>query len=150
MPFRQRVYALASDYYELTGDDDPTLDEEGNPLEDPTVDKKLNARLRSASEEIESLTRLAVYATDDDGYPTDLDVADAFKRATCAVVQFWGITDDETGAEADSGAVSIGSVSLGTTSARTDTGNKVEKIIGSKAARILGNAGLLSAIVSHT
>ncbi|MDX3066497.1 hypothetical protein PV518_30710 [Streptomyces sp. ND04-05B] len=54
----------------------------------------------------------AVYDVDDDGLPTDTEVADAFAEAVCAQVEFW----QEVGAETDiSGplqGVAIGSVQL--------------------------------------
>lgn len=110
---------------------------------------KLKKRLRSASVEVESLTRLAGYLTDDDGYATDADVSDAFTEATCAIVEYWEETGDHSGAGANEGAIKIGSVSLGTTSSRESDGDSTERRLGSKALKILRNAGLLSALVSY-
>lgn len=137
----QRVYATATDY---SGFAEEAFD--GTP-------EKLLKRLRSASIEVEKLTRLAIYDTDVDGYPTDADISDAFTEATCAIVEHWEITDDPTGAEANAGAVKIGSVSLGTTSSSSSGESSLEKLakrIGEKAITILENAGLRTSTVSHT
>lgn len=114
---------------------------------------KLGKRLRSASVEVEKLTRRAVYATDEDGYPTDADVADAMSDATCAIVEYWEETDDPTGADAAEGAVKIGTVSLGTTSSSSDNSSPLDKLqrrIGTRAFDILTNAGLIPSAVAHT
>ncbi|WP_120338127.1 hypothetical protein [Cryobacterium soli] len=137
----QRVYATTADY--------------GNLAEETFAgdDTKLGKRLRSASIEVEKLTRMARFDVDADGYPTDADVSEAFTEATVAVAEFWSLTDDPTGAEAQQGAISIGSVSLGTTSSSRATASPRDKLtarIGERAVDILENAGLTSAIVSHT
>jgi hypothetical protein len=136
----QRVYATGADYGRLAEDDF-----EGD-------EQKLGKRLRAASIEVEKLVRLAVYDTDDDGYPTDSDVAEAFTEATCAIVEHWSITDDPTGAEAILGAVKIGSVSLGGQSNKAGdqmAGEKLAARIGSRAVDILRNTGLWSSTVVH-
>ncbi len=124
----QHIYATAAEYYDFIGEDYPG-----------TADSALNAQLRSASEEITTMTRTSRYDVDDTGAPTDPNVIDAFMRATCAVVQYWSITLDETGADGNSGAVKIGSVSLGTTLARQPVGDKQADRIGVKAGQILRN-----------
>jgi hypothetical protein len=139
----QRVYATAGDYEDLAEE----------PFENPGEQNvRLNKRLRSASIEIEGLTRFAVFDTDDDGYPTDADVADALKEATCAIVEHWEDTGDPRGVEAAQGAVKILSVSLGTTSSGDSKESPRDKLaarIGDKAVTILSNAGLLSGSVSY-
>lgn len=136
----QRVYATPADYAAAAED----------PFEGNT--EKLAKRLRSASIEVEKLTRLAVYSTDVDGYPTDADTKAAFTEATCAIVEHWEITGDPTGAESQQGAVKIGSVSLGTTSSAAGAQSSLDKLtarIGEKAVDILTNAGLRSSAVGH-
>lgn len=136
-----RVYATEADYTAVAeeawdGDADTLL-----------------KRLRAASVEVEKLTRRSRYTTDDDGFPTDADIADAFTEATCAIAEYWTITDDPTGAEANAGAVKIGSVSLGTTSSNNDNlteRQKLERRIGTTAIDILTNVGLIQAAVTHT
>lgn len=115
-------------------------------------DKMLSKRLRHASSEVEGLTRFATYAVDDAGMPTDGLVREAFADATCAIVEYWGETDDPLGVDAMAGAVKIGSVSLGTTSSSADAASEREKVIrrlGDRAVSILTNAGLISPAVRY-
>ena len=95
-----------------------------------------------------------VYATaNEDNFPTDATISDAFKEATCAIVEFWEETGDVRGADAAQGAVKIGSVSLGTTSSTQQGLSSREKLvqrIGESAVTILTNAGLISATVYHS
>lgn len=137
-----RTYATAADYNQIAEEAWPTADA-----------ATLNKRLRAASVEVEKLTRLARYDVDDDGFPTDPDVSDAFTEATCSIAAYWAETDDPTGADAVAGAVKIGSVSLGTTSSTQDgmsTAEKLQRRIGSRAIDILTNAGLIGSAVAHT
>lgn len=137
-----RIYATFGDYNEVAEEAWPAGGEE-----------TLNKRLRAASIEVEKLTRRSQYATDDDGFPTDPVISDAFTEATCAIAEYWSITDDPTGADATLGAVKIGSVSLGTTSSNQDNYSAAEKLqrrIGTRAMDILTNAGLIGAAVAHT
>jgi len=137
----QRVYATAIDYAALA--------EEPADVELPV----LNKRLRAASSEVDGLTRLSRYDVDEDNFPTDATISDAFKEATCAIVEFWEETGDVRGADAAQGAVKIGSVSLGTTSSTQQGVSPREKLvqrIGESAVTILTNAGLISATVYHS
>ncbi|WP_406200153.1 hypothetical protein OG331_25230 [Streptomyces sp. NBC_01017] len=57
---------------------------------------------------------LCRYDVDDDGMPTDPDVAAAIGRAVCAQVAWWDEVGDSTGAAGVGyGSVAIGSVNLG-------------------------------------
>lgn len=135
-----RIYATTDDYARLA--EEPF---EGTP-------EKLLKRLRSASIEVEKLTRTSRYETDEDGYPTDAVESEAFTEATCAIVEHWEDTDDPRGVDAAQGAVKIGSVSLGTTSSNQATESardRLVKRIGDKAIDVLANAGLLTSFVSH-
>ncbi|MDR6867527.1 hypothetical protein J2Y69_002131 [Microbacterium resistens] len=137
-----RTYATVSDYNEVAEEEWPAEDE-----------GTLTKRLRAASVEVEKLTRRSWYETDADGFPTDPEVSDAFTEATCAIAEYWALTDDPTGADAVDGAVKIGSVSLGTTSSSAENLSAIEKLqrrIGSRAIDILTNAGLIQSAVSHT
>ncbi len=110
-------------------------------------------RLRSASIEVEKLTRFSRYHVDENGLPTHSETAEAFAEAACAIVEFWELSDDPWGLDTVQGAVKIGSVSLGTTSSSSDSLTEREKLarrIGDKALDILTNAGLITAIVRHT
>ena len=96
-----RVYATPADLATYLG-----LDEA------PTDAQRLLAR---ASEAVDDNLITAVYAVDDDGYPTDTLQREAVKLAACAVVEWWGDergTGDETGAASVWSSVSAGSVSL--------------------------------------
>ena len=70
--------------------------------------------LVKATRRIDYLTIAAVYDTDDDGLPTDDDVAAAFRDATCAQVQWWHERGDTTGNDtaAEWGDVQVGKVRL--------------------------------------
>ena len=136
-----RVYATAADFAAVA--------EEPWEGDASTLEK----RLRAASVEVEKLTRRSVYDTDDDGFATNADIADAFTEATCAIAEYWGVTDDPTGAESTVGAIRIGSVSLGTTSSSSDglsAAEKLERRIGSRALDILTGSGLIGSAVAHT
>lgn len=136
-----RVYATPTDYTKYAEDEWDGSEE------------LLKKRLRSASIEIEKLTRASIYDVDDDGYPTNADTTEVFAEATCAIVEHWQFTDDPYGVDAAAGAVKIGSVSLGTTSSASDTlsaREKLERRIGTRALDILTNAGLIGSAVAHT
>ena len=135
-----RIYATEQDYERLAEE----------PFDGSA--ETLLKRLRSASIEVEKLTRLAVYDVDEDGYPIDADESEAFTEAACSIVEYWEETGDPTGAIAREGAVKIGSVSLGTTSSSQSTQSPRERLIariGERAADILTNAGLITSVVSH-
>jgi hypothetical protein len=94
-----RVYATTGQLADYTG-------------EDPPADaRKL---LRRASRKVDQLLITAHYAVDEDGMPTDADVAAAMAEATCAQVEWWGETGDTagTGAVAALAGSQIGTVKL--------------------------------------
>ncbi|WP_437582728.1 hypothetical protein ACSAGD_10710 [Paramicrobacterium sp. CJ85] len=139
----QRTYATPSDYFDFLDGDVP------DPIPD---EKQLNAMLRRASTVIDGRLRLSVYDTDEDGYPTDADVSDALKEATCAQAAWFEETDDVTGADSQSGVVKIGSVSLGGSGVSGGASNNrsaADSRISPEAVEILRNAGLLTTAVSH-
>ncbi|GAB2519473.1 hypothetical protein [Paramicrobacterium agarici] len=139
----QRTYATPSDYFDF-------LDGE---IPDPVPDEQqLKAKLRRASIVIDGRLRLAVYDTDEDGYPTDADVSEALKDATCAQADWFTETDDITGADSQAGVVKIGSVSLGGSGATGGASNARSagaSRISPEAVEILRNAGLLRSAVAH-
>lgn len=153
----QRVYATAADWYEFLGGQQPTVtppetDENPNPEPAPLPEPTLNALLRRASTRIDGYTRRSRYAIDEDGYPTNLDVADAFKWATCAQADWFTTTDDLTGAESQEGMVRIGTVQIGGGNAMSASTPRSpdEARTSPEALEILRNAGLLSSAVDHT
>lgn len=148
----QRVYATASDYYDFIGDDQPMTTPPQGEQPQPVTEKSLNATLRRASSVIDSHTRHDVYDVDEDGYPTDQRIADAFKEATCAQAQWFDETDDITGAVSQEGTVSIGSVSMGARG-RSSGGASADAAgsrIAPEAVEILRNVGLLSTASAHS
>lgn len=119
----------------------------------PENDSVVEKRLTTASFEVDGLTRLTPYATDAEGKPTDPLIVEAFRDATCAIVQHWEETGDPLGTALTQGAVSIGSVSLGTTSSSKSSLTDAEvreQRIGSLAITILKNAGLIRSAIAHT
>lgn len=87
----------------------------GSKPEDVTLsssDTELTRQLAAASRVIGRATKTAIYDTDTDGYPTDTEVREAFRQATCAQVYWWAETGDEQGIQAQYNSVSIGSVSI--------------------------------------
>ena len=102
--------------------------------------------LRRASGVIDTLTRHSYFLADADGTPTDTDVLDVFRDATSAQVAYWQETGDITGAEAQGGSFSIGSVKIG---AAGDTSSKQSRI-APEAVQILVNAGLITATTPHS
>jgi hypothetical protein len=119
-----RVYATLADLVDYAG---PGVVDEDSP--------RLLAR---ASERVDSLLLTAVYDTTPDGLPVDEKVRDALKRATCAVVQWWDETDDETGAGGRFVESQIGTVRLKRAESHT------EPDLAPAAVRILATAGLLA------
>ena len=105
-----------------------------------------DSRLRRASGVIDGLTRHSIFVADVDGYPTDVDVSDVFRDATCAQVAFWDETEDVTGAEAQGGSFSIGSVKIG---GAGDTSSNQSRV-SPEAVQILVNANLIVATTAHS
>lgn len=93
-----RVYATQTQYETYTGQ---------------TAPADITARLTRASRFMESrVFRLCWYEVDEDGYPTNTLVAEAFADAVCAQVQWWAETGDELGTAGQWDSVKLGSLSL--------------------------------------
>ncbi|SDD86609.1 hypothetical protein [Actinokineospora iranica] len=119
-----RVYATTADLVAYAGeaavnDDSPRL-------------------LARASERVDSLLVAAVYDVDAQGNPVDEKVRNALRRATCAVVEWWGETGDPVGAGAQFSEAALGTLRL----KRADTAPSSD--VGPRAVLILATAGLLS------
>ena len=108
--------------------------------------------LRRASGVIDGLTRHSKFASDVDGYPTDIDVSDVFRDATCAQVAFWDENGDPTGAGSQDGSFSIGSVSIGARGRSAGSGapDAQQSRVAPEAVQILVNAGLITATTPHS
>lgn len=93
-----RIYATSADYQSYTGQTPPS---------------DIDARLARSSRFVESeVFRLCWYEVDEDGYPANTVVREAFADAVCAQAQWWEETGDELGTAGQWGSVKIGSVSL--------------------------------------
>lgn len=139
-----RTYATASDLLDFMGGESPT-GPDGSDMTDPQI----NALLRRASSQVEGYVRLARYAVDEDGYPTDPVVAQALTDATCAQAAWWDDTGDMTGADAAAGPTKILSVSLGGNGTAANQRTAAEARASDEAITILKNAGLITARVDH-
>lgn len=97
-----RVYATESEWDSWA---ETTEYGEGRP-------EKLKAKLRAASLVVERMTASAHYRTDEDGYPTDPKISEAFMEATCYQVAH---TMQHFDVSSVSGytSVSLGPLSLG-------------------------------------
>lgn len=80
----------------------------------PTPPADAEQLLADASEFLDAeVFRLCWFDADEDGYPANTLVREAFRRATCAQVRWWGKVGDPDGGDgAGWGAVEIGSVRL--------------------------------------
>ncbi|WP_424183849.1 hypothetical protein ACOBQX_17980 [Actinokineospora sp. G85] len=119
-----RVYATTADLVDYAGE--------------TAVDDNSPRLLARASELVDSLLVAAVYDVDAQGYPVDEQVRDALRRATCAVVEWWGETGDPVGAGAQFTEAALGTLRL----KRAETGSAPD--IGPNAVHILATAGLLA------
>lgn len=142
-----RVYATAAEFYAFTGGVQPTETPEGETDPVPVVELDLDAELARASRKVDRDTRLAVYAFDEDKMPTDPEVIEAFRDATCAYVAWFRETGDITGAESQGGSVKIGSVSLGNSAAEGTSAEDARR--SPEAIDILTTAGLRTAFPDH-
>lgn len=100
--------------------------------------------LDRASELIDDYLRRAVYDVDDDGAPTDDDDIAALRDATCAQVEFWMAADEEEDILGPVQSLSIGNIQV---SQGSDDRRVAPMYLAPRAARILRNAGILTAPV---
>lgn len=108
----------------------------------PTGAKKL---LEDASRKMVGVLLTAVYATDEDGYPSDPKQKKAIADATCAIVEWWGETGDILGTEGNWTSASAGNVSLSRDAGSTTVVGNQE--IPWKAFNILMDAKVLPGVV---
>ena len=139
-----RTYATATDLLDFMGGEAPT-----GPDGSDLSESQTNALLRRASAQVESYVRLARYAVDEDGYPTDPDVSQALTDATCAQAAWWDETGDVTGADATAGPTMSLSVSLGGNGTAANQRTSAEARVSAEAVTILRNAGLITARIDH-
>lgn len=101
--------------------------------------------LADASRKMAGVLLTAVYATDVDGYPSDLVQRKAVADATCAIVEWWGETGDVLGASGDWTSASAGNVSISRNPGTTTTVNNQQ--IPWKAWNLLVEAGLMPGVI---
>lgn len=129
---RYATYAQLVDF--LPVDMTPPAEAEGERLMD------------RASELLAEQIRFAVYVTNSDGDPTDATVLTALRNAACAQVEYWLTVGDE---DDDIDDVEPSSISLGPLALNWgDNAPPPGSTLAPRARRILGNAGLLEAVVS--
>lgn len=106
----------------------------------------LEKLLNRASLHVDSMVINAVYETDDDGYPVDLDILEALRDATIAQAAYWIETGDTSGAMAGNQSMGIGSVNIGGIKSVGDTPHsKNASRHAPEAVNILKLAGLYTA-----
>ena len=127
-----RVYAIPSDLAAV-------------PWNLDLPEREALSLLHRATPLIEGLTTTARYAVDEEGLPTDLDVAEAFRDAVCAQACWFDETGDPSGASARYNSLSLGSFSAsgGGTGSGTNTTAATSRI-APEAVQILQTAGLLN------
>lgn len=101
-----RIYATETDFESWAAASEAY---EGRP-------EKLKAKLRSASLVVERMTASAHYRTDEDGYPVDPNVAEAFMEATCYQAAHSATHFDGPSSISAYTSVSLGPLSLGESS----------------------------------
>ena len=93
-----RTYATAADYLQYTGQTPP-----------PDIEAVLARCSRFLDSQV---FRLCLFEVDEDGYPANSVVRQAFADATCAQAQWWGETGDELGTAGLWDSVKLGSLAL--------------------------------------
>lgn len=132
-----RVYATTADLEAFTGQPAPA-----NAV-------RLLAR---ASRLVSAATKAAIHDADPAGYPTDTDIRDAFRDATCAQVAEWARRDAAGSGESDDPvaspwtSVSAGGLSFSRQSAPTATAD--DTTLSPEAAEILADLNLRQVVWS--
>lgn len=135
---------MARPQYAVPSDWDGSDFTEGEAPAD--VEKLLNR----ASIHVDGMVINAVYETDDDGYPTDLDVLETLRDATLAQAAYWLETGDTSGAMAGNQSMGIGSVNIGGIKSTGDTPqSKNASRHAPEAVEILKLSGLYTAVTGR-
>lgn len=118
-----RTYATSTQYETYTGQTPPT---------------DITARLGRASRFLDAeVFRLCWYEVDEDGYPSNTVVRQAFADAVCTQVAWWAETGDELGTAGQWGSVKIGSVALSGPSSSTGSGTSGGRKVADAALEAL-------------
>ncbi|WP_027945961.1 hypothetical protein [Amycolatopsis taiwanensis] len=112
-------------------------------------DPEATRLLTSASAEVLSATKTAIYDADAEGYPSDTTVRQAFRNATCAQAVWW-LTggDDEQGASSQYQTVSIGSLTLARSQPGTATPPSTQRLAPRAAVELDGVGIALGVVVT--
>jgi hypothetical protein len=121
--------------YATTADLEAWLDPEPLP---PNAERLLE----EASDDLDEVLIGAVYDTDEDGQPTDPDVAEMLRKATVRQVHWMMRRDDETGADSDVQSMTVGQRSFTRRTVGSAAGTTPK--VGPRAAQILRTSGLLT------
>ncbi|MFB8772102.1 hypothetical protein [Streptomyces broussonetiae] len=129
-----RIFASVEEYESFTG----------QPA--PANAARLLAR---ASRLVTRATKAAIYDTDSAGYPSDPDVRDAFRDATCAQVAEWARREAAAADGGDAAAgpwtsVSAGSISLSRPSAPAEVSEDTQLV--AEAVEILEELDLCQVV----
>ncbi|MFH9823012.1 hypothetical protein [Streptomyces bobili] len=129
-----RVFATPAEYEAFTGQPAPA---------------NADRLLARASRLVSAATKAAVYDTDPAGYPSDSDILEAFRDATCAQVGEWARRDTAAADGDDVAAspwtsVSAGSLSFLRQSAPATTSE--DTLLVPEAVEILDDLGLLQVV----
>ena len=128
------IYATSDDLTDWTG---------------TTAPDNATALLRTASLIVRRATMTATYAVDETGAPTDADILDAFRDATCAQAAALAANDvDPAGAAAGasgeiaSSSIGSASISFATDASTSALTRSLLSDLTDEAAMILSRAGL--------
>lgn len=130
-----RVFATVAEYEAYTG---------------ATAPANAGRLLARASRLVSAATRAALYDTDPAGYPSDEDVREGFRDATCAQVEVWAKRDAAASGDVSDPAaspwtsVSAGGLSFSRQSAPVATAD--DTALTPEAAEILAELGLEQAV----
>ncbi|MBP5883172.1 hypothetical protein QBA57_28590 [Streptomyces scabiei] len=115
-----RIYATSAEYAAYTGQTPPS-----------DIDQQLKNASRMLVAEV---FRLCWYEVDEDGYPSNTLVAEAFSDAVCAQVEWWDEIGDSTGAAAVTwGTVKLGSAQLSRSVTATSGADSAAREVAPKA-----------------
>ncbi|MFJ9657615.1 hypothetical protein ACIRPR_06555 [Streptomyces griseoflavus] len=126
-----RVFATVAEYEAFTGTAAPA---------------NAGRLLARASRLVSAATKAALYDTDPAGFPSDTDVRDAFRDATCAQVEVWATRDAAAAGESEDPAaspwtsISAGGLSFSRQSAPVATAD--DTALSPEASEILAELGL--------
>jgi hypothetical protein len=127
-----RVFATAAEYEAYTG---------------KTAPENVGRLLARASRLVSGATKAAIYDTDASGYPSDPDIREGFRDATCVQVEVWADRDaaETDGADPAAGpwtSVSAGGLSFSRPAESVPPSVAEDTKLTAEAAEILAELGL--------